>query len=361
MTPPTLSILIPTRGGGDLSYVFQTITTQELIDGDEVLVIGDGPQPQIAEQINALGKPFRYAHTAQPTGDYGHSQLNYGLELARGEYIMGTDDDDGYLPRAIESVRAALMESPGRPHLFKFWSNDRYLVWNEARGKKIEETFVGGHNLVIPNVEGKNGNFPPRYRGDFDWIKSVLANYAEKDWVWRDEILTRQRPDPKLVAWPVWKRDWPGPRGEEEVYFPPNANRLEALRRIRNECRQDMTHHQDEISAAEQVAWFANLDRNENWAWLYTIKGADSSEYVAYTYLKRRDSKMLPAYGVSEKFRGRGFARHVVRHALDACQQDADGDFFETNEAIAKVDFELGWREVGRKDGLVIVKYPWPK
>ena len=346
---PTISILIPTKGGGDLLYVFQTISTQELIDGDEVLIIGDGPQPQIAEQVNALGAPFRYTHTDRPTGDYGHSQLNYGLELARGDYVMGTDDDDGYLPRAIDCVRTALSENPGKPHLFKFWSNDRYLVWSEQRGRKIEETYVGGHNLVIPNVSGKKGRFPARYRGDFDWIRSVLSNYPEVDWVWRNEILTRQRPGAKVIGWPVWKRGTDSPE------------RLEALRRIRNECRMDMTHSQEEISEEQQAAWFQNLDRENNWAWVFTLKGENPSEYVGYAYLKRREGKMYPAYGLAQSFRGKGLAKHVVQYALDACQQDADGDFWETNEAIAHVDFTLGWREVERKDGLVIVHYPWPR
>jgi glycosyltransferase involved in cell wall biosynthesis len=349
MSQPTISILIPTKGGGDLLYVLQTISTQELIDGDEVLIIGDGPQPQVAEQVDALGPPFRYAHTSTPTGDFGHTQLNYGLELARGEYIMGTDDDDGYLPRAIESVRAALMESPGRPHLFKFWSNDRYLVWNEDRGRKIEETYIGGHNLVLPNVEGKKGKFPSRYRGDFDWVKGVLSCYAETDWVWRGEILTRQRPNAKLMAWPVWKRD------------SINFERLEALRTIRNECRMELTHYQAEISWAEQQVWAAGLDREENWAWVYTVKAGDPSDYLGYTYLKRRDGFSWPSYGVAESHRGKGWSKHIVRHAMDACQGPAKGDAFETNKAILHVDREVGWRETGRENGLVLLEFPWPK
>lgn len=342
---PTISILIPTRGGGDLLYVLHSIAMQEMLDGDEVIIICDGPQPEIAAQIDALGPPFRYAQTPQPTGDFGHSQLNYGLTLAKGDFIMGTDDDDGFLPRAIEVVRDALTEK--KPYLFKFWSNDRLLIWSEAH-KEIAETRIGGHNLVLPNIEGAKGEFTRRYRGDFDWVKSVLANYPEKDWVWRHEILTRQRPNKKLLAWPVWKfsKDWP--------------LRLETLRQIRNQCRMELTHSQDEITPETQAYWFSKLDRQNNWAWVFTPLDAHH-EFVGYTYLRRRDGKMLPSYGIAEAHRGKGYARHIVQFALDACMDDADGDLWETNSAIAHVDFSLGWKEVKRENGIITVHYPYPR
>ena len=348
---PSITILIPTRGGGDLLYVLQTIAAQELIPEDEIIVIGDGPLLAIEEQINALGPPFRYAYTEKPTGDFGHSQLNYGLELATGDYIMGTDDDDGYLPRAIEVVRTALIENPGKLHLFKFWSNDRFLHWNENIGKVIKESLIGGHNLVLPNTNGKKGTFTSRYAGDFDWIRSVLSCYPERDWIWRNEILTRQRPSPKLLAWPVWK---------QSDYSP---DRLEALRQIRNQCRLDFTHSRDEISPEAQAAWFNSLDRKNNWAWLFTRKDTPNQEedYIGFVYLRFHDGTMTPTYGIAEAHRGLGYARHIVQFALDACMGDADGDLWESNHAIAHVDFALGWKEVSRKDGIITVHYPYPK
>lgn len=347
---PTLSILIPTKGGGDLLYVFQTISAQELIEGDEVLVIGDGPQPQVAEQVNVLGPPFRYAHTDKPTADFGHSQLNYGLSLATGDYIMCTDDDDGYLPRALESVRTALEQNPGRPHIFKFWSNDRYLVWNESRGRKTEETFIGGHNLVLPNTEGKKGTWSPRYRGDLDWVKGVLENYPETEWVWRDEVLTRQRPNAKLVAWPVWTR------------YRAWGDRLQTMRVLRNECRADMTNYQAQITEPEQVRWFESLmPWKDHWAWLFTVKDGDPKEYVGFLYLRRGEKAIIPSYGISEKHRGRGHGKGICSFMIDAMQGDGEAEIWARNEVSRHLFQTMGWRETGITNGLVTLKYEWPR
>src|SRR5512138_191595 len=94
-----LSILVPTAGTGDLSYLFHSIKTQELIEGDEILIIGDGPQDSTKRLIDAVGDPFRYVQ-GPATGDWGHAQLNFAQDIARGDFLNPTDDDDVFLPRA---------------------------------------------------------------------------------------------------------------------------------------------------------------------------------------------------------------------------------------------------------------------
>ena len=57
---PRLSIIIPTIGRATLARTLATIAAQELLPGDEVLVIGDGPQPEAERMFQAAGLPGRY-------------------------------------------------------------------------------------------------------------------------------------------------------------------------------------------------------------------------------------------------------------------------------------------------------------
>jgi len=236
---PTITVIIPTAGRESLAACLQTIAQQTLIYGDEVLIVGDGAQKEVEAQVDALGEPFRYIE-GKHTNDWGHTQINQGLELAQGDWVMYTDDDDGFLPRAIEAVRARLSLGNLAPHLFRFYTNDKHLVWRLGDDGNISEVLIGGHNLVTPRQVGYMGvgNWTSRYRGDFDWVRAVLDAYPRREWKWCPEILTRQRPDRTLAWWAV--------RTPEQ---------FEALRALRNECRETMTQHTAEISPEQQAEW----------------------------------------------------------------------------------------------------------
>ena len=57
---PRLSIIIPTIGRATLARTLATIAAQDLLPGDEVLVIGDGRQPEAERIFAASGLPGRY-------------------------------------------------------------------------------------------------------------------------------------------------------------------------------------------------------------------------------------------------------------------------------------------------------------
>src|SRR6267143_6907172 len=104
---PSLTVIIPTAGRDTLPYCLQTISQQTLIESDEILIIGDGQQKEVEAQVEAIGSPFRYIEGPY-TNDWGHSQINRGLQLAQADWVAYTDDDDGFLPRAFEVVRKRL-------------------------------------------------------------------------------------------------------------------------------------------------------------------------------------------------------------------------------------------------------------
>ena len=340
---PTISILIPTAGRDTILYCIHTLSQQELIDGDEILFIGDGPQKEVEQQIEALGPPFRYVEGPH-TNDWGHSQINLGLTLARADFIMTTDDDDGYYPRAIESVRAKLT-SPG-PHLFRFVTNDRILVWRSVDHGFVGESLLGGHNIVLPNIPGcrGEGQWTERYRGDYDWTKTVMESHAKRNWRWHAEILQHQRPERNINYWAV----------RTDVQF-------EALRLIRNECRETMTRD-TRVITPEKQADFADSVRSGGaiWPFLFSIRDEQPFAYVGYMLLRRIDGKMWVSYGLGEKYRGRGLARHIFRFAYDAAMEDVYAEVLETNTASLHVHKELGWINDESRDGIEYLRRPYP-
>lgn len=82
---------------------------------------------------------------------------------------------------------------------------------------------------------------------------------------------------------------------------------LEALRRLRNECRAFMTGHTDEIGREQQAAWWASL-RPEDWRiWLYWA----GRRPVAFGLLRRQHGRWWATLGVTEAERGRGIGTSI--------------------------------------------------
>lgn len=336
MTRPTLGIIIPTAGQGEIGFVAQTILQQELIEGDEVLVIGDGEQKEVEAQIEAFGPPFRYIQGPH-TRDWGHSQVNLGLELIKSDYITPQDDDDAYLPRAFEVVRDVLQNyAAPRLTLFRFFTNDRHLVWRASDAGRIDETLIGSHNLVVPNRVGYRGEkgWTSRYRGDYDWVVKVLDCYARREWNWRTEILTRQRPDMTLQWWAV--------RDEKQ---------MKEFKQLAVACASELTIRQ--AASASRI----ELGQSETWPFLFSVRGTQPFEYVGFALLERSPAGMTAFFGVSPKHQGAGYGRKILQITSDATMGDAGG---ESVVKLLDVYKEMGWVELGSSEGVAKLWRPYP-
>lgn len=315
---PTLSILIPTAGNGDIPHVLHSISQQDLHPFDDVIIIADGAQPFIRASIEAIRDTetfrcsIRYLES-QRTNDFGHSQLNEALKEATGNYIMIQDDDDIFLPRSFEVVRAATRASEAvgerLPHIFRFYTNDHWLVWNPQDEHRIEETLIGSHNLVVPNDLSRLGRFTPRYRGDFDWTKSTLSFYPSTKWQWHTEIITRQRPNRTVLDWPLDGRD-------TSRLFPS----------------------------------IETVHPKRFWGFKFTDREIPNSPPIGHAVIWKTDEGMFFDFSLTPEGAGKGFLRWIAQHTLDACQGDArfGGDLTAEKEALL---YELGVR-----NGL----YQWP-
>lgn len=191
---PTFSIIVPTPDGGTLPLLRDSLQGQ-LREGDEVLIIGDTfdrDLDELATVVRSWG--WRYEeHDAGYMG-WGHPQINYGMEIATGDYLLFQDDDDLYMPDALLNIRRAVRHlDPPRPLLFKFKAMrfGGMTFWREQG--RVEEGWIGGHCLVVPNVKEKLGKWTDRYEGDFDFIRDTLKLWEPLEPVWRQEVIVLAR------------------------------------------------------------------------------------------------------------------------------------------------------------------------
>lgn len=193
---PTLSLIIPTAGRETLRRTLESAAPQ-ILPGDECIVVGDtldGALPQ-TEAICADYPWCRYLAHAGMQHTYGHEQFDVGLQAARGDWLLGNDDDDIWTPDAFATIRATIasLDQP-RPLLFRFRSHWGQVYWTHAGA--LGPGTIGGHCLVQPGHQhGKVGRrIFQHYEGDHAWIMDTLQRWAPVEPHWIDHVIAIARP-----------------------------------------------------------------------------------------------------------------------------------------------------------------------
>lgn len=169
-----LSIVIPTLGRKTLKRALDSIESQRARE-DEVIVVGDGPQPEAANVMKTMGRGYRYLETV-PTRRWGHAQRNLGMLEASGDYIGFMDDDDYYLPDAFSAMRKAAEQHPDIG-LFLFrmkignitiWKDKGIRVGNVSTQMILLKRVFQYSDIWKPNPDTKDGGC-----GDFLFIENM--------------------------------------------------------------------------------------------------------------------------------------------------------------------------------------------
>lgn len=189
---PTIGVVIATPGRRSILRTMYSILMQGLEPGDDVIIVGDGHHQPTADLVTMMGPPFRYVATTR-TRDWGHSQVNYGIEHVKGDYVVIQDDDDIFLPRAFDEMRLIIskLESP-RPIIGRVKTPYLGILWTGPRVEPLD-----GHCLVIPNDKKKLGYFGLEYAGDQKWLATNIDAYEVYSWA--DRVWTLTRP-----TWKMW-------------------------------------------------------------------------------------------------------------------------------------------------------------
>lgn len=170
-----LTYMIPTIGRTTLSVAIDSILEQ-LLDGDELFVIGDGKQHEAREIMMARQRMNVFYLEWGPTGHYGSEQIDYATQLARGNYICYLGDDDKIIPGAIQVIRTLVVDNEIYPHIFGMYAPE-----NQIRYASIEAGLVSGQQIVAPNDKSRL----PRYhqggdggQNDYVFIKNCLSAFG---------------------------------------------------------------------------------------------------------------------------------------------------------------------------------------
>lgn len=193
----TLGIVISTPGRQSLARTLTSILYQRE-SVEDVLIVGDGFNEGIkalTEWYAGLGLPCRYVATVK-TRDWGHTQVNYGLRHVKGDFVTYQDDDDIYLPRALDEMARLVSDMPvPLPLIGRVKTPQLGLLWQRPNITSC----LDGHCLVMPNVKRKLGWMHSVHHGDQCFLQTSLRNY--KEWAWTDRIWTLTRPHWTLDVW----------------------------------------------------------------------------------------------------------------------------------------------------------------
>ena len=121
---PTVSIVISVYNGIDyLLRCTRAILEQTFCDWECLLVDDgspDGVTPALCDEIGASDPRFRVFHKENGGADSG---WRYGIEHARGEWIIFVDQDDLIPPWALETMLKAQQQNPSSMLLWR-WCHD---------------------------------------------------------------------------------------------------------------------------------------------------------------------------------------------------------------------------------------------
>jgi len=175
VTDVRLTIILATTGRATLDAAIRSATSQ-MVPGDELILVFDD------------------------SGDAGDTPRNRVLDGAHGTHIAFLDDDDEYLPGALEAFRRFARSNPGRIGLFRIKYGLYGTPWTEER-KELIATATAMY--LIPNAPGKVGRFgrspgaPPGRLGDYAFIVETVAMQGEP--IWCTDVVQQIRPERRLL------------------------------------------------------------------------------------------------------------------------------------------------------------------
>ena len=180
-----ISVIIPTCGRKTLARTLQSLQLAGFESGDEVIVVGDGPQP-IAADICRTFKPYMDVKYFEhgPTYCFGNAQRDFGMRKAVKGLLAFMDDDDVYVQGSLSIMRTYAEQNPGKILVFQMHHRSIGLIWNE---KVFKEGQVGTQTVVVPNIQAQLAEWtceqnPDRdYVGDFYFFRRTIDKWPGRD------------------------------------------------------------------------------------------------------------------------------------------------------------------------------------
>ncbi|HLX77472.1 MAG TPA: glycosyltransferase family 2 protein [Acidimicrobiales bacterium] len=127
---PTLTVVIPTRNAAPLL----TDALESVAFADEIIVV-DMHSTDETSEVCARHPQCRLVERE----DYIFGNVNYGFELARGDWVMRLDSDERVTPELAAEIKEIVGSSPDGIHGYEFWERPFVL------GKELSHGFGKKH------------------------------------------------------------------------------------------------------------------------------------------------------------------------------------------------------------------------
>lgn len=215
MSKPLLTVIVPTIGRPTLDRMLRSLreNTKGYLEAYcnpaflEILVIGDSHKEtfrsglRYAQQVSEKWQATYLEHDGG-THCYGHPQRNYGMKIAKGEWLAWMQDDDVWLPNAMRAIVESLQDATEwvagnseelldiRPRLFRTLTWQAGPVWRE---KRLYEGNIDADCIITPNIKDRLGEWTCRYCGDFDFIVHTCKLW-DMNIRWEEAVIAQGRP-----------------------------------------------------------------------------------------------------------------------------------------------------------------------
>ena len=117
---PTVSVIVPTHDRADLLPRAVSSVLDQTYTDFEIIVVDDASTDETRDVIAGFTDPRIRSIRREQSGGTSAAR-NAGISVARGEYMAFLDDDDEWLPYALENLLSILEATPSTVGLVYGW------------------------------------------------------------------------------------------------------------------------------------------------------------------------------------------------------------------------------------------------
>lgn len=197
---PRISVILPTLGRPSLEAALASVVPQ-LGENDELIVCEDTLR---ADSKNAfrlfdaarnpdedLPPDYRLVYASSPSDKWGngYAQRTHGQKRANGTHLAYLDDDNVFLPGALDAMRDHAADVPVIFRADCPWNG---VIWREP---KLTYGNVDTGCLLIPNRPHEFGDWVPHLNGtggDFTFAAGCVDRMGGVEW--DEAVVCKLRP-----------------------------------------------------------------------------------------------------------------------------------------------------------------------
>jgi glycosyltransferase involved in cell wall biosynthesis len=199
MKQPTICVITPTIGRSTLRRTLES----GVLDKDDLWeIITDGPDVYKSAKTEILDlltvrSDLHCTTTFKSTKDYGNKLRDMIMAITGKDYFIFLDDDDIFVPGAIDIIKCETAQHYPKPIIFKMINGNGEILW---KNREVTPGNVGGSMFCCPNTPGKLGKWAngAGHRSDFEFIRGTLEKYGpgwRQNIIWSGDVIIQCRPE----------------------------------------------------------------------------------------------------------------------------------------------------------------------